>query len=247
MFTGRRSKYEILSSDEEEKRRLRRERNRIAATKCREKRESILINFEKEYKKELACYSSHLKMVQQLEEQKQHLESVLSNHMTKCQLPQMNSAYLPPITTPTPPQQQQQQQQQLSMVFGDPSFLSSIIETPAPPLPPHEIQITRNDDEKSNSFCQSTSLLTNSAYDNDQSNYLLNFEQQTPQQTFLMNSSSLERLITGLHSPTDNNNNNNNYSTLYNSAYGSSSCAQQHSNSSEDDSLPPTHNNSFVC
>ena len=48
LYTGRRSKYEVLSGDDEETRRDRRERNRVAATKCREKRETVLQQLERE-------------------------------------------------------------------------------------------------------------------------------------------------------------------------------------------------------
>ncbi|CAF3386732.1 unnamed protein product [Rotaria sp. Silwood1] len=245
LFTGRRSKYEPLNNDEEEKRRLRRERNRAAATKCREKRENILANLEDEYHKELNTHTNYLTTIQQLQAKKQHLESILSNHMVNCQLPRINSIMPPP---PPPPQQQQQQ----SMVFGDTTFLSSIVERSPPPPPPppirsNQLQNIQNDEEDFNNFLQPTSLLTNSAYNNnDQPNYFLNPEQQSQQQVISMTSSSLDRLINGLHSPSPCIDNNNNCSGLYNSAFGSSTCAQQHSSSSEDDSLPPTHKNPFV-
>jgi hypothetical protein len=224
LFTGRRSKYEILTRDEEEKRRLRRERNRAAATKCREKRENVLGDLEIEYNNQIHHYTHLSKLVAQLEQRKQYLQSLVSNHVVNCPAQQMN---------PTP-----------SMVFGDPTFLTSIIETPAPPLPP---QIIPTKEGEFNSFLQPTHILTNSSYTTDQSNYFFIPEQQS-QQTITMNSSSLERLINSLQSPTAIiDNNNNNRLGLYNSAYGSSSCAQQHSSSSEDDSLPPAHKNSYVC
>jgi len=224
LFTGRRSKYEILAGEEEEKRRLRRERNRVAATKCREKRENILNDLEIKCANESNKYTSLFEAIQQLEQRKQHLQSILSNHIVNCPL------------------------QQSSMVFGDTNFLSSISETPAPPLPPHQLQLIANNEEEFGRFLQPSPVLTNSAYNTDQSNYLFNSQQleQQQQSTITMNSSSLERIISSLHSPTSFIDNNNNCSGLYNSAYGSS-CAQQHSSSSEDDSLPPTHKNSYVC
>ncbi|CAF3599744.1 unnamed protein product [Rotaria sordida] len=228
LFTGRRSKYEILSNDEDEKRRLRRERNRVAATKCREKRENILTHLQNEYDKELNNHTNFLKTIDQLNTKKQHLESMFSNHVVNCQLKQINTI-IP---------------QQPSMVFGDTNFLSSIGETSPPPLRSYQIQNIQNDEEDFNHFLQPASLLTNSAYNNDQSNYILNSEQQAIQMT----SSSLDRLMNSLQSPTPYiDNNNNNCSGLYNSAFGSSTCAKQHSSSSEDDSLPSTHKNSFVC
>ncbi|CAF4441384.1 unnamed protein product, partial [Adineta steineri] len=86
LYTGRRSKYEVLSTDEEEKRRDRRERNRVAATKCREKRENVLSYLEIEYNKELKNHENLLKMVDALGQQKQHLESVVTNHLNECPL-----------------------------------------------------------------------------------------------------------------------------------------------------------------
>jgi hypothetical protein len=114
------------------------------------------------------------------------------------------------------------------------------METPAPPLPPHQLQLVANDEEEFLPFLQPAPLLTNSAYPTDQSNHLLN-----SQQTITMSTSSIDRIINSLYSPSAFlDNNNNTCSGLYNSAHGS--CAQQHSSSSEDDSLPPTHKNSYV-
>jgi len=235
LFTGRRSKYELLAGEEEEKRRLRRERNRVAATKCREKRDNVLNDLQIQCDNEANQYTYLVETIQQLEQRKQHLELLLSNHIVNCPLQQINSI--------------SQQQQQSSMVFGDTNFLSSIMETPAPSLPPLQLQLISNNEEEFTRFLQPTSLLTNSAYNPDQLNYLFNSQEQEQgqQQTITMNSSSLDRIINSLNSPTPYIDNNNNKCTgLYNSAYGSS-CAQQHSSSSEDDSLPPTHKNSYVC
>jgi len=224
LFTGRRSKYEVLIGEEEEKRRLRRERNRVAATKCREKRENILTGLEMIYADETNKHNNLLKTIQQLEQRKQNLESFISNHIINCSL------------------QQQQQQQQSSMVFGDTSFLSSITETPVPPLPPHQLELIANGEEEFNRFLQPTPVLTNSAANIDQLNSLFNSQQP---QLISMSASSLERMINNLESPSPFIDSNNNTCTgLYNSAYGSSSCARQHSSSSADDSLPPAK---YVC
>jgi hypothetical protein len=129
------------------------------------------------------------------------------------------------------------------MIFGNPGFLSTNTETPAPSLPPPQLELIANDEEEFNRFLQPTPVLTNSAYNSDQSNYLFN-----PQQTIPMSSSSIERFINDLQSPTTyiDNNNNNTSQGLFNSAYGSSTCARQHSSSSEDDLMPSTHTNSYV-
>jgi hypothetical protein len=214
LFTGRRSKYEVLSGEEEEKRRQRRERNRIAATKCRVKRDDILNDLELACNHAMNQYTHLLNVIEQLEQRKSHLQSLVCNY---------------PLQPP--------------MVFGNPGFLSTITETPAPPLPPHQLELIANNEEEFNRFLQPTPVLTNSAYNSDQSNYLFN-----PQPTITMSSGSLERLINSLHSPAPAyiDNNNNTSQELVNSAYGSSTCAQQHSSSSEDDSMPSTHKHPFV-
>jgi hypothetical protein len=232
LFTGRRSKYEVLANDEEERRRLRRERNRVAATKCREKRESVLFDLEMQYNEELQKYTKLSNDIAKLEQRKQHLQSVFSNYI-------VNGSQQQIIPIPS--------QQEPPMVFGDPAFLTSIIETPVPPLPPHQLQNIQYEEDEFHNFLQPPPSLTNSAYNNiDQSNWFFTTEQQT-HQTITMNSSSIDRLMNSLQSPTPFIDNNNNCSGLYNSAYGTSTCAQQHSSSSEDDSLPPNHKNSYVC
>jgi len=186
-----------------------------------------LDDLESKYQNEINSYTQLSKMVQDLQQHKQYLESVLSNHVVNCPLP----------INRTPPSQQ------TSMVFGNTGFLSSIMETPAPLLPPHQLQNIQNDEEEFSSFLQPPPSLINSTYNPENSNNIFFSEQQS----VTMNSSSLERLINNLKSPIplidSNNNNINNCSGLFNSAYGSSSCARQHSSSGEDDSLPPARNN----
>ncbi|CAF1448160.1 unnamed protein product [Adineta ricciae] len=239
LFTGRRSKYEQLNGDDEEKRRVRRERNRIAATKCREKREGVLSKLELDHLHESQLHTRLLQNVSQLEQRKQALQSMISTHMLDCTLPQINSIAIPPQEQPT-------------MVFGDSTFLTSIRETHALPLPSHQPQLISHGEEECSNFLQPAPVLTNSVYDSDQSNYIYLSEQQSHPETITMYSSSIERLINSIESSAayvDNNNNNNNNTSsgLFNSAYGSSTCAQQHSSSSEDGSLPPTKKNTFVC
>lgn len=228
LFTGRRSKYEVLDGEEEEKRRLRRDRNRVAATKCREKREQVLTDLEIELINEENKYKDLIKTIQQLNQQKHSIESFISSNFVNCPL-----------------QQQQQQQQQTSMIFGDISHVSPIRETPALPLPPQPLQLIANNEEEFTAFLEPVPLLTNSAYGMDQSNSIFNSQVQQQQQPITM-TSSLERIINNLTSPTGYIDNNNNCSSLFNSAFGTSSCARQHSSSGEDDSLPPAHKNSFV-
>ncbi|CAF0835765.1 unnamed protein product [Didymodactylos carnosus] len=86
LFTGRKSKYEVLSSDEEEKRRLRRERNRIAATKCREKREDVIVYLEKEYKIEVNKNKQLKEYLEKLIKKYEGLKKLVKNHSDVCQL-----------------------------------------------------------------------------------------------------------------------------------------------------------------
>jgi len=226
LSTGRRSKTEVLSADEEEKRRDRRERNRVAATKCREKRETVLSQVEQEYTNELENHQHLLKIVDDLKQQKNHLESVLTNHLNEC-----------PLINNSAPQS--------SMIFGDTGFLSSIIDNQPLPLPSYQQPIFTSDEEELSHILDPNFTLTNSAYNTDSSNSILLPQQQQQSQTITMTTSSIERLINSLQSPTISMENSNNHSMLFNSAFGSS-CAKQHSNSSEDDSLPPTRTNPCV-
>ena len=219
---------------------MRRERNRIAATKCREKREGVLSKLELEHLRESQLHTHLLQNVSQLEQRKQALQSMISTHMLNCPLSQINSTAIPP-------------QEQPMMVFGDSTFLTSIRETHVLPLPSHQPQLISHDEEDFSNFLQPAPILTNTVYDSDQSNYIYLPEQQSHLETTVMYSSSIERLFNSIESSAayvDNNNNNNNNSTssgLFNSAYGSSTCAQQHSSSSEDGSLPSTKKKTFVC
>jgi hypothetical protein len=212
LFTGRRSKYEVLPNDEdEEKRRDRRERNRVAATKCREKRENVLSHLEDEHLNEVNTHKRLIKFVQELQERKSELEATIESHLNEYLLSNNSS----------------------SMIFGDPSFLSSIPESLPLPLPNHQSSFVPTEEEELSLFLDSPQVLTNSAYNTDEVNSVL-----MPQ---AMTNSSLDRLINTLQTPTVSMENCANQLILVNS-----SCAKQHSNSSEDDSLPPKHTNPYV-
>ena len=134
------------------------------------------------------------------------------------------------------------------MIFGDAGFLSSITEAPPLPLPALSqlANISSEEEEELSIFLETDlPLLTNTAYNTDESNSPLIPE---PQQELIlpMTNSSIERLINTLHTPTISMESLTNHSKLINSAVGSS-CAKQHSNSSEDDSLPPKCTNPYVC
>jgi hypothetical protein len=217
LFTGRRSKYEVLSADEDEKRRDRRERNKVAATKCREKRETVLSHLDNQLNGEMNNHKQLLKLIDNLIQQKNYLDSVIENHFNEC-----------PLLNNSAP----------SMIFGDSSFLSSIIDAPPPPLPSYQQEIIDTDEEELSHILDPAPVLTNSAYTTDDSSSAL----IPPQQP--MTNSSIERIINTLQTPTVSMESN--HSMLFNSAFGSS-CAKQHSSSSEDDSLPPKHTNPYVC
>lgn len=139
---------------------------------------------------------------------------------------------------------------QSSMIFGDPSFLSSIIDTsplppPPPPLPLFEQPIIYTDDEELSNILDPMPVLTNSAYNTDCSNSILISQQQQQIPAISMTNSSIERLINNLQTPTVSMENSNTHSMLFNSAL-SSSCAKQHSNSSDDDSLQSKNTNPYV-
>jgi hypothetical protein len=216
LFTGRRSKYEVLSTDEEEKRRDRRERNRVAATKCREKRETVLSTLENQYAIDVNNNKQLMKLVNDLEQRKLDLETIMNNHLNECLL--MNNSP--------------------AMVFGDPGFLASIIDAPPLPLPTYQQLNNYSEEEELSLFLDPpTPLLTNSAYQSEETNPLAIIQPLT--------NSSIDRIMNTLQTPNISMDSINNHSMLINSAVGSS-CAKQHSHSSEDDSLPPKCQNSYV-
>lgn len=226
LFTGRRSKYEVLSTDEEERRRDRRERNRVAATKCREKRENVLSELEETYNREEQHYLELTESVSNLQQQKNYLQSVLDNHLNEC-----------PVLNPPAP-----------MVFGHSGFLSNIGDAPPPMLPTYQQPTLYHEDDEQSHLLESTPALTNSAYDTDSSNGLYVPPPVDPltQAIIMSSSSSIERLINSLVTPTVSMENVSSHAMLFNSAVGST-CAQQHSHSSDDDSMPPAHSHPYVC
>lgn len=230
LFTGRRSKYEILEDgEEEEKRRDRRERNRVAATKCREKRENVLQNLEVQHTNELTQNKRLIKLVQQLEQRKSELESIMEQHLAECLLlneveNQNQNLDVNPIVAAS------------SMIFGDPSFLSSIPNTPPLPLPNTQTLSNNNDqeDDEISLLLDPILTLTNSAYNEEDSSNPAAVIQS-------MTTSSIDRLINTLQTPNISMDSCNNSLVLMNSAINSS-CAKQHSHSSEEDSLPKCAN-----
>lgn len=205
LFTGRRSKNEVLSPDEEERRRDRRERNRIAATKCREKRETVLHQLEIEYRDEEDKCKELSEMIKDLQSRKNQLEIELNGHSDACfTFPNLTNEYQ--LATET------------SLIFGDMTFLSSIPDTHPPPMPSNNSTVFSSEDDEQQ---QNTTpigpeiVLTNSAYSNDDSN-----SQWRNQENMMIafTTSSLERLMISIRSPGQSMdiNNTNNTSTLVN-------------------------------
>ncbi|KAF1394091.1 hypothetical protein PFLUV_G00022900 [Perca fluviatilis] len=99
----------LLTPEEEEKRRVRRERNKLAAAKCRNRRRELTDRLQsetdvlEEKKAELEAEIS------ELQKEKERLEFVLVAHQPNCKMPyqdqsQHSSAQLPPIQPQLPPQ-----------------------------------------------------------------------------------------------------------------------------------------------
>jgi hypothetical protein len=84
LATGRRSKYEVLTPDEEQKRRLRRARNRAAAERVRISR----LDIEKQLQEQIEQLEKNEQQlsldVQQLQNQKLRLETRLFTHERMC-------------------------------------------------------------------------------------------------------------------------------------------------------------------
>lgn len=100
IFTGRHSKDEKLEGEAEVKRRLRRDRNRLAATKYREAREKVLSNLEEELRHNQTTNDELTLYVERLLQRKQQLEFSVSQIMTNHPEPvQSSSEIVHPITS----------------------------------------------------------------------------------------------------------------------------------------------------
>jgi len=104
LATGRRSKYEILSPEEERKRNVRRARNRAAAERVRVSRlnieQQLLEQIDALEKQEEKLFSD----VQTLQHQKLHLETRLFTHEQMCSTMTVSNdpiSYLPLENIPT--------------------------------------------------------------------------------------------------------------------------------------------------
>ncbi|XP_047466848.1 fos-related antigen 2 [Mugil cephalus] len=103
---GRRKRDEQLTPEEEEKRRVRRERNKLAAAKCRNRRRELTEMLQGETEKLEEEKADLQKEIENLQKEKDKLEFMLVAHNPVCKLPHEERHQ------PSAHQQQQQQQQQ---------------------------------------------------------------------------------------------------------------------------------------
>ncbi|XP_013878317.1 protein FosB isoform X2 [Austrofundulus limnaeus] len=106
---SRRARDESLTPEEEEKRRVRRERNKLAAAKCRNRRRELTDRLQSEtdiLEEEKAELEAE---ISELQKEKERLEFVLVAHQPNCKIPyqeqaQQGSVQLPPVQSQIPPQ-----------------------------------------------------------------------------------------------------------------------------------------------
>ncbi|KAJ7307397.1 hypothetical protein JRQ81_009413 [Phrynocephalus forsythii] len=82
----RRRHSEHLTPEEEERRRLRRERNKLAAAKCRNRRKELTDTLQAETDQLEAEQSGLRKEIEELQKQKERLELVLAAHRPACKV-----------------------------------------------------------------------------------------------------------------------------------------------------------------
>lgn len=82
LANGRKSKYVQLSPDEAQKREIRRQRNRKAAERCKQKRNEIERNLNDQIDQLSIEHVSLTSQVISLEEEKRRLERMLEIHQT---------------------------------------------------------------------------------------------------------------------------------------------------------------------
>ncbi|KAM4721990.1 fos-related antigen 1 [Rhinophrynus dorsalis] len=90
LSVGRRRHGEHVSAEEEERRRVRRERNKIAAAKCRNRRKELTDYLQAETDKLEEEKSSLQKEIAELQKQKDKLELILDAHQPICKVPFSN-------------------------------------------------------------------------------------------------------------------------------------------------------------
>uniref|UniRef100_A0A1A7YIU5 Fos-like antigen 2 n=1 Tax=Iconisemion striatum TaxID=60296 RepID=A0A1A7YIU5_9TELE len=98
---GRRKRDEQLSPEEEEKRRVRRERNKLAAAKCRNRRRELTEMLQGETEKLEEEKADLQKEIESLQKEKDKLEFMLVAHNPVCKLP-MDDRHQPQQCAPLP-------------------------------------------------------------------------------------------------------------------------------------------------
>ncbi|XP_075282761.1 protein c-Fos [Opisthocomus hoazin] len=106
---GRRGKVEQLSPEEEEKRRIRRERNKMAAAKCRNRRRELTDTLQAETDQLEEEKSALQAEIANLLKEKEKLEFILAAHRPACKMPEelrfseeLTAAAVLDLGTPSP-------------------------------------------------------------------------------------------------------------------------------------------------
>ncbi|CDQ68004.1 proto-oncogene c-Fos isoform X1 [Oncorhynchus mykiss] len=102
--TGRKGKIEQLSPEEEEKKRVRRERNKMAAAKCRNRRRELTDTLQAETDQLEEDKTALQIEIANLLKEKERLEIVLATHNPVCQIAEdLDSIFLEPSGSPELP------------------------------------------------------------------------------------------------------------------------------------------------
>ncbi|XP_072532956.1 v-fos FBJ murine osteosarcoma viral oncogene homolog Ab [Salminus brasiliensis] len=102
--TSRRGRIEQLAPEEEEKRRLRRERNKMAAAKCRNRRRELTDTLQAETDQLEDEKSALQNDIANLLKEKERLEFILAAHRPICKIPsEMDTAFPEPSVSPAGP------------------------------------------------------------------------------------------------------------------------------------------------
>ncbi|MBN3294906.1 FOS protein, partial [Amia calva] len=99
--TGRKGKIEQLSPEEEEKKRIRRERNKMAAAKCRNRRRELTDTLQAETDKLEDDKDALQTEIANLLKEKEKLELILAAHKPICKIPDdLDSIFSEPMGSP---------------------------------------------------------------------------------------------------------------------------------------------------
>uniref|UniRef100_H3BFJ5 Protein c-Fos n=1 Tax=Latimeria chalumnae TaxID=7897 RepID=H3BFJ5_LATCH len=97
--TGRRGKIEQLTPEEEEKRRIRRERNKMAAAKCRNRRRELTDTLQAETDSLEDDKSALQAEIASLMKEREKLEFILAAHKPACKIPEDLDSTFPEVST----------------------------------------------------------------------------------------------------------------------------------------------------